>query len=118
MTRKEGKRLIRDWRDDIKIGTVLYERGDMNRPRIVREVAMSKGKGREGFLCAVTFSILRCSWTHRPYTVVCRSDLKCRGFTPAGVRVTSMTLMDKRLNAAIIDLDNRRLSCCDVRGMR
>ena len=118
MARGVGKRIKRDWRDDIKAGSVLYERGDPNRPRIVRKVSMDKRKGRDGLIACVTFSILRCSWTHRPYTVISRSDLNWRGFTPVGVRVTNMTLMDKRLNAAILDLDNRRLSCCDVRGIR
>lgn len=102
--------LIPDWRDEIQVGDVLYSKSGT--PRVVRSVSK-----RRGFLGCVKFTIRKCSWTGRCYTVVSRSDLKWRGFTPSGVRKTEMTLMDKRINRAIIDYNYRKLDCCDVRAI-
>jgi len=103
-----------DWRDDLVVGSVVYEGGNHSRPRIVRKITR-KGNG---LVHSVTFSILHCSWTERPYTVLCRSDLATRGFTPAGCRViTSKRRLDKRLAATIANHEDRRMTCCDVVGI-
>lgn len=112
MTNPYGMEL--DWRDNIKVGDVL--RTHNGNFRIVRKVYRRHG---DKFLGSVTFTIQQCSWTGRCYTIVNRSDLKQRKFSPTGVRVTKMTTMDKRINRDIIEDRPRgtRLSCCDVRGI-
>lgn len=112
------KPIASDWRDEIQAGDILYEGGNPDKPRVVRAATY----GSSGRLHSVTFAILRCSWTGRPYTVVCRPDLKTRGFQPSGLRRSEMTLMDKRLNAAI-EASGRggartSLTCCHVHGIR
>ena len=106
-------KLRRDWRDRIKVGDVLLERNKTQ--RVVREVSYRK----DGFIWGVHFAIKRCSWTRRCYTVLCRSDLKQRGFVPAGARVRLDQPIDKKI-ARDLEYDNRfnqRLTCCDVEGV-
>jgi len=103
-----------DWRDRIKPGDVLLERGKS--PRVVRTVTYRPN----GFLVAVNFTIKRCSWTGRCYTTVCRTDLGWRKFAPAGVTVKTVTDMDKMILRDIETPGPRTLyalDCCDVRGI-
>lgn len=71
--------MIRDWRDNIRVGDVLLIG---RKHRIVRAVSYS----RHGCLKAVSLVILRRSWTNRPYTTIGRADLKTRNARPTGVR--------------------------------
>ncbi len=107
----------RDWRDDIKVGDVMSERG---RPwRIVRQASYRDN----GLLLAVTFTIRRCSWTHRCYTTVMRVDLNVRGFRK--VRNVSVSLKNSGIDAKIkraigrvaMPNHNHILTCCDVEGL-
>lgn len=107
--------MIWDWRDEIKIGDILYERGRPDRPRVVRKASYCK---KTGHLRCVTFTILRCSWTNRCTTTVNRHDLKYRHFSNGGASKIDMNIWDKRINAEIIDHNLRKLDCCDVRGIR
>jgi len=78
-----------DWRDRLKVGQVLRE-GDQGTPRVIRRII----RRRDGMLHSLYFSILRCSWTRRSYTVVTRSDLATRGFRSLGfaMRIASCKL--------------------------
>ncbi len=109
------------WLDEIQPGDVLLERGDINKLRVVRAVCRyPKGDryGRDGFVRSVTFTIKHCSWVERCYTVLGRPDLKSRKFTPSGARKQAMTTLDKMIALDITkDSNEKRLDCCDVKGI-
>ena len=99
-----------DWMKDIRVGDVLVSgKGTF---RIVRTVKQ-KGDG-----CIVSFVIRRCSWTHRPYTVMFPADLKTQEYKPTGIRVTLKgefdRIMDEEMNRGG---DPPLLTCCDVIGI-
>lgn len=81
---------MRDWRDEIKAGDILLSKNGVE--RVVRAVTH-----RGETLHSVTFAILRRSWTDRAYTVIFRSELKERGFTPTGKKY--------RFKAGTVDTD-------------
>lgn len=111
MRRPRSRYMVRDWRDELQAGDVLYEGGRASSPRVVRRASY-----REGFLSAVTLAIRHCSWTGRPYTVIGRSDLRSRGFIPTPFRVDPpRTKLERELQRNIDNRDIRSLSCCAVR---
>lgn len=69
-----------------------------------------------GRLYSITFAIKRCSWTGRCYTILNRHDIKNYKLKPTGTRSRMRTLLDRKLNAAIISR-SRNLDCCDVKGV-
>ncbi len=102
------------WLDQIKIGDILLERGKSE--RTVREI----NRYKNGTMRSVSFSILRCSWTHRCYTTVTRSELKTRRFSHSGKRKESASPIDKLIAHDLIywEKEKQRLDCCDVKGIR
>lgn len=81
--------------------------------RMVRD--MTRKNGRPHYF---TFSIRRCSWTQRPFTVFTRTDLKWRGqgIVVRGLRpIRSKT--ERLLQKEIKDGKIRCLDCCDVIGV-
>lgn len=106
----------RDWRDDIRIGDVLATPGGGH--RVVRRALYR----RDYLLVSVAFTIVRCSWTHRAYTLCTRNDLKQFGYLPTGARYSLDTDLDKRIAREVGDArahpdDCREMSCCDVKGI-
>jgi hypothetical protein len=106
------------WLDQIQPGDILYEGGDPERARVVRNVSRKKN----GVLYGVYFSILHCSWTGRPYTLLIRSDLKTRRFTPSGARKEAFSFNEKLLHHDVMvkggDIRKLRMTCCSVKGIR
>ena len=105
--RKEREALI----DSLQVGDLIRIN---NLTRVVRGVAHKRG----GKVRSITFSIQRCSWTRRPYTVLGRSDLYLctlhvvkRGY---GVQRTGLEAL---LQKDVEDHNSRILECCDVIGM-
>lgn len=107
------------WIDQIQVGDVLLERGEV--PRVVRAVSHFPANdrfGRAGFVRGVTFTIKHCSWVKRCTTTLNRTDLKTRRFKPSGHRRQQPTLLDKLIALDLTkDSHNKRLDCCDVRGI-
>lgn len=107
------------WIDEVQPGDILLERGEV--PRVVRAVSRYKPGdryGRDGFVRSVTFVTKRCSWVQRCYTIVNRTDLKLRKFAPSGQRRVHPTLLDKMIALDITkDARNKRIDCCDVKGI-
>lgn len=102
----------KDWRDKLKVGDVIMSRAGTK--RIIRKVTLKKN----GFIWGVTMVIRHCSWTTRPVTAYCRSDLASAGFRPTGQR--------KRLKKSGLDAliereaechDYPTITCCDVSGV-
>jgi len=110
------------WIANIKKGDILVEGGT---PRIVRYVHHYKippGKGtRDGSIRTyVAFTIRRCSWTTRCYTLLTTHDLKQRKFRPTGKRKILRSRMDREIELEIINglpLEQVKLHCCDVEGI-
>lgn len=98
-----------DWIRRIQVGDVLRTDKVF---RVVRSVTHHPC-GRT----SVCFSIRHCSWTRRPITVLCSSDLKSRGYRPAGVRVKLNTELDAALAEECKMQDKPKIKCCDVRGI-
>ena len=107
----------REWMDNLKVGDVLLW-GRKETPRVIRDMSMHHiWSDRLGY---VTFAIRRCSWTHRPYTLYNRSEVRAMGKrTRKKSKISSQ--LDKKLDYAIHDRDwhlsNNRLVCCDVIGV-
>lgn len=105
----------RDWRDYIKKGDVLRARsGDL---RVVREVSTYSKGWKAGMTRCITLVIRNCSWTHRPYTVLNRTDIAYRGLQPTGMTYDIDTEFDKDLAVDFKDTYRRKYDCCDVKGI-
>lgn len=91
------KFMVRDWRDDIKVGDVIKEGNGVL--RVVRRA--SYHSENDGFLWGITLAIRSCSWTGRCYTVLTRSDLASRGFSPTGATWPLDSDFDRMIDAAI-----------------
>lgn len=100
-----------EWFDRVQVGDVLVEKGSY---RIVRRVSKNKADINQ----VLAFTIKRCSWTGCALTFVNRTDVRRRGFKPAGVRVKLNSLLDDKIaHDSGAGGDNRVLSCCDVKGI-
>jgi hypothetical protein len=97
--------------DDLRAGDIVaFNR----RVRVVREVTRRRGR-----VSHVTFSILRCSWTRRPFTTRNRSDLY---HVDLMILVRDYPIDATPLEALLYrDIMNTReksvLQCCDVIGV-
>lgn len=110
-----------DWIDRLKPGDVVkFKSGSL---RTVLEVTYrTHDNGR--LLCAM-FTILHCSWTKRPYTILERSDIAQRGQCVTRARVNLAKHPAAVLaiaDSCIRGLDdkgepNRVATCCDVIGV-
>lgn len=112
------------WTDKIQKGDVLkFQSGKL---RVVRSVTHSvgvSGKRRT----SVSFSILHCSWTHRPYTSYSGSDLRTLGVRPTKARLSLRKKVDKAIEREMFGREDgsgyptlpaeQCLSCCDVLRM-
>lgn len=105
-----------DWIPRIKKGDVLRSRTGML--RIVRKVSHSHIP-HYGIRTSVTFTIQRCSWTTRPYTIYNGNDLRQMGYTPLRGRFHLKTKFDKTLERDFSAKDAKEcvFDCCDVRGI-
>ncbi len=107
-----------DWRDSLEVGDVITNGGSW---RIVRKVSRwSNHWSKETRVRSITLAIRHCSWTHRCYTVVTRSDLKQRGFKKVAARVQLKSSgIDAKIKAAIHQdsWEPKLLTCCDVEGL-
>src|SRR3990167_315208 len=100
------------WIDEIKVGDILLEHGRSE--RVVRSVSRSK----TGLVCYVGFSIKRCSWTGRCYTIISRADLKARGFVPTGKAYALNSELDREIDLDLKYRDRVAVTCCAVKGVR
>jgi hypothetical protein len=106
-----------DWRDRLEIGSVIATPNGSW--RIVRRVSRKPN----GTIWGITCVIQRCSWTHRAYTVITRSDLHQRGFRriPVAPLALKTSGVDAKIQAAIRQGGCKRselvLTCCDVEGL-
>ncbi|HET6725856.1 MAG TPA: hypothetical protein VFH85_07620 [Gammaproteobacteria bacterium] len=107
--------------DSLQVGDLVRFRGALRVVRGVNRFAgYRKSKRKPSQVQSIDFSILRCSWTRRPYTVVSRCDLYRvpleivkRGF---GTEHGPLDVLLQR------DIDARGcapslLQCCDVIGV-
>lgn len=100
--------------DSLEVGDLVEING---RRRIVRDVSRAR-PNRPGRVTSVTFSIQRCSWTRRPYTVYGRCDLYlCQMRVVRRGYGDERTLLDRALQSEIEDRNRRLLKCCDVVGV-
>lgn len=111
------------WIARIKVGDVL--KSGTGVLRVVRAVSHHKIKysGPEHIRTNVTFAILTCSWTGRPYTVYTGNDLVQMGYRPTRAKVK----LNKKIDRAIMRVFNAppdyskkkhyEVTCCDVRGI-
>lgn len=98
------------WIRNLKPGDVVESKG--GNLRIVRRVSHCRD-GRT----SVYFVIARCSWTHRPYTVMGESDLITLGYRPINVNVPLDTDFDDKLQREFDRTCPPCIDCCDVRGI-
>lgn len=105
------------WISQIKVGDVLRSRSGLL--RVVRNVNHLPVRGYKKPRTSVSFSIQRCSWTHRCYTVYFGNDLIQFGFRPVNARVQLRKKIDKLIKREIQSDCNwkPKIDCCDVRGI-
>lgn len=102
------------WMATVAVGDVLISGRGL--ARVVRRVT----RFRDGDLRSLSFSIKRCSWTGRGYTVKNYTDLRYEGFTPTGIRVKLNSKLDKLLDRDIhlaCTADPKRITCCIGKDM-
>lgn len=98
------------WIRAIRKGDVLAAGNSL---RVVRAVHHS------GSHTYVTFTIRRCSWTTRCYTVLTEHDLKSRGFRNTGRRMRLGGELDYEIEQNFnLRMRDTTLHCCDVEGVR
>jgi len=105
------------WIKRIRKGDVLESRS--GRLRIVRSVSHSVIPGYD-IRTTVIFTIMRCSWTTRCYTVYTGNDLVQMGYRPVKARVRLVKPFDKKIEAEFNRKGNASecvLRCCDVEGI-
>jgi len=115
-----------DWIDRLQPGDIVVSgRGT---ERIVRKVSRWSAKWGDqyehkvGRVSHIYFSILRCSWTTRAYTLLTRNDFIQSGYQP--IKTASPIPLKTRLDRDLLH-DIRRnksikeciLHCCDVVGV-
>ena len=88
------------------------------RLRIVRETSIKLNTKGKVSGC-LTFSIMRCSWTKRPYTIKNVPDIRA-----AGIELVARSVKLKHGLSAILDKDVKKqgtekcdLTACDVVGI-
>lgn len=98
--------------DSLECGDLVRINGTL---RIVRSANRRQPGGK---VYTLTFAIRRCSWTHRPYTVMNRAmlyhaDLEViqRGYG------AERGPLEIELQAEIADRNRRHMHCCDVIGV-
>ncbi len=113
--------LIYEWHPDImtdeeiaslKIGDVIVSKKS-GMLRVVRELS---GYGAIS-MRSVSVTIQRCSWTHRPYTIIdrfmLRRDYECTG-TNVGVLNSPL---DMAMKYEINSRKKPKITCCMVKGI-
>lgn len=105
------KRKQLDWMASVKIGDVLEN--SKGTQRIVRYVS----RYADGDLRSIAFVINRCSWTHRPYTIVSYSYLRHHGYFPVGVNIKLNTELSIEIQKNIENSNYRTVTCCQVKGL-
>lgn len=94
---------------NLKVGDVL--KAPSGRLRIVRKLSAFRTDNPYVF-----FTIARCSWTHRPYTLYTVKDLTRMGYRKVGqykLREKFDELMCEEFEAR----DSPQIKCCDVIGI-
>lgn len=107
--------------DSLEVGDLVMFRGSL---RIVRDVGRFQGyrksKRKPRQVQSVVFSIQKCSWTRRPYTVVSRCELYRVPFAiiKRGFGVEHGPI-DVLLNRDVLSTKGSPsiLQCCDVIGV-
>ena len=105
------------WMAEVRVGSVLRA------PNGVLRVVRRLRRYQDGRLWVVWFTIRRCSWTGRCYTIYTATDLRGRGYTlPRARRRRLRSAIDRRILAAMRTSDKghrngRRPRCCDVEGV-
>ena len=102
------------WMAKVKVGDVLRSRSGLL--RVVRKVS----RDNDGTLRFVWFTIRRCSWTKRCYTLYDATTLRHQGYTLVDIPPHIwQSGMDERILQAIEQpaYKPKLLSCCDVRGL-
>lgn len=110
-----------EWLDKVEAGDILMASSGVM--RVVRSVSKTTKpyRGRSvGHLYGISLVILNCSWTGSCLTHINRSDLKLRKFSPTGKRKQKVEFIDKLIaHDVLYDYRfKRKLSCCDVKGVR
>jgi len=104
------------WIERIEKGDILRSKSGLL--RIVRAVHHSWIPQSQQIRTSVTFTIKRCSWTGRCYTILNGSDLMTQGYQHTGKRIRLQKKMDKEIAAEFGQKpESLKLTCCDVEYM-
>ena len=104
------------WLDTLQVGDVVRFR---SKKRVVLRTVLSVRYRAPGRLLCVSFVIMACSWTERPYTVLTRADLVQRALckTKARVDITRYpAAMAAKADRGRVGA-HRETFCCDVVGV-
>lgn len=104
------------WMRTVQVGDVIQTK--YGSPRIVREVT----RHHDGRLRSVAVVIKHCSWTHRCYTILNATDLRCLGYRKLRLKRKALDSdFDRTVRAAMQQKGGPRsgyiLDCCDVKGI-
>lgn len=102
----------REFLMSLKKNDLIRVNGTLRVIRCCRWCEKVKGKPTGTFI----FSILRCSWTRRPSTVILSHELRQRTVELVARNYVSKHPVSKLLDDDIAN-DTRNLNCCDVIGV-
>ncbi len=104
--------------DKLQPGHLIFSRAGT--VRVVRKVTRWEARSGPFRGRVVTYyadcTIRHCSWTHRCYTCLHRSELK-RNYELVDVIVPLDSELDRRIDEEIRNHGPRTMSCCDVKGI-
>ena len=103
--------------DSLEVGDLVRLNGSL---RVVRDIGRRRRKSRidDSQVYSVTFAIMRCSWTRKPYTVRGRCDLYHADLAVVQKGYgTERGPLDVFLQRDLANNGDCVLKCCDVIGI-
>lgn len=87
--------------------------------RVVRDLSRRQRKPGGRVFMSFTFTILHCSWTHRPYTVQSMYDLAGKRIELVSRDWKPRTKLERQLQTDCerLTCGPSTLDCCDVKGI-
>lgn len=111
---KEFRERERAWIRELQPGDVVQSGAGMF--RVVRSISTSEIPYHTT-RSSITFTIQRCSWTKKPYTVMTCNDLITLGYRKVRARVSLRNKFSEALAETFGAGKDCKLHCCDVRGI-
>lgn len=108
---------MKDWTNRLQPGDVVrFPSGALRVVRAVKHPDRPTSSYGDIYRSSITFSIKRCSWTHRCHTTYTSSDLRTLGCVKTRAKVLLRKKIDRLISEELrLNPDKPMLTCCDVK---